>query len=78
MDGHPLAERIRAAVWGKCAVLVAVTGLGLEEDRSRAFAARFDHHLTKAVTGAALVALIESVSGVLSLSDSADTSEESD
>ncbi|HJS88726.1 MAG TPA: ATP-binding protein [Steroidobacteraceae bacterium] len=76
MSGYELAERIRSAVWGKSAVLVAVTGFGQEEDRSRAFAAGFDHHLTKPVTGAALVALIESVSDVLSMVDPGDLSDE--
>lgn len=76
MSGYELAERIRAAMWGKSAVLVAVTGFGQEEDRTRAFAAGFDHHLTKPVTGAALVALIESVSDVLSIVDPGDISDE--
>jgi CheY-like chemotaxis protein len=78
MNGYQLAEQIRKAVWGKSAVLVAVTGFGQEEDRSRAFAAGFDHHLTKPVTGAALVALIESVSDVLSLSDAPEAAEQGD
>lgn len=60
MDGYELAERIRACAWGVEPVLVAVSGWGREEDRRRAFAAGFDHHLTKPVMGAALEALLQS------------------
>jgi CheY-like chemotaxis protein len=64
MDGYTLAERIRAAEWSTKAVLVAVSGWGREEDRRRAFAAGFDHHLTKPMTGPALESLLQSVSSV--------------
>jgi CheY-like chemotaxis protein len=46
LDGLLVAERIRSSAWRKTTVLVAVTGWGREEDRQRAFAAGFDHHLT--------------------------------
>ena len=64
MNGYEIAKKIRSTVWGKRAVLVAVTGWGQEEDRMRAFAAGFDHHLIKPVTGPALEAVLQSVSGV--------------
>ena len=64
MDGYTLAEQIRAAEWSTKAVLVAVSGWGREEDRRRAFAAGFDHHLTKPMTGPALESLLQSVSSV--------------
>lgn len=62
MDGYELAKRIRSTVWGKNAILIAVTGWGQEEDRQRAFAAGFDRHLIKPVTGTALEAVLQSVS----------------
>ena len=39
-------------------LLIALTGLGQEEDRQRALAAGFDHHLTKPVSPAGLRELI--------------------
>ena len=62
MDGYELAKRIRSTVWGKKAILIAVTGWGQEEDRRRAFAAGFDRHLIKPVTGTTLEAVLQSVS----------------
>jgi hypothetical protein len=49
---------------------LAVTGWGQEEDRTRAFAAGFDHHLVKPVTGPALEAVLQSVGRVRSSSRS--------
>jgi CheY-like chemotaxis protein len=69
MDGYQLAERIRAAVWGKSAVLIALSGWGRDDDRMRAFAAGFDHHLTKPITGAALETLLQGVSSALKFSE---------
>jgi PAS domain S-box-containing protein len=61
MNGYELAGRIRSAAWGEEAVLVAVSGWGREEDRQRAFAAGFDHHLTKPVTDTDLEALLQEI-----------------
>jgi PAS domain S-box-containing protein len=72
MNGFELAKRIRSTVWGKNAVLVAVTGWGQEEDRTRAFAAGFDHHLIKPVAVPALEAVLQSVSSVRSSRPTAD------
>ena len=58
LDGYQVAQLIRGASWGKDTRLVAVTGWGRDEDRKRAFAAGFDHHLTKPVTGDALHSLL--------------------
>jgi signal transduction histidine kinase/CheY-like chemotaxis protein len=57
-NGYTLAERIRAEPWGRDPVLIAVTGWGQHEDRQRAFAAGFDHHLTKPVSPGSLERLL--------------------
>jgi signal transduction histidine kinase/ActR/RegA family two-component response regulator len=46
LDGYEVARRIRAA-GGSRILLVALTGYGQPEDRTRAVAAGFDLHLTK-------------------------------
>ena len=47
MDGYAVARALRALPEAADALLVALTGFGLEEDRRRALAAGFDTHLTK-------------------------------
>ena len=54
---------MRRSAWGKEAFIVALTGLGLEEDRRRSHEAGFDRHLVKPITSEALIAVIASVSG---------------
>jgi CheY-like chemotaxis protein len=49
MDGKELARRLRADPATAGAVVVAVTGYGLESDRQHIMAAGFDHHLVKPV-----------------------------
>jgi PAS domain S-box-containing protein len=49
MDGYEVARRIRQSPDLKHIVLVALTGYGADDDRQRAFAAGFDHHLVKPV-----------------------------
>ena len=56
--GYDAARRIRDAR-GDGVLLVAVTGWGQEEDRRRAKAAGFDHHLTKPVDPEAISRLID-------------------
>jgi len=54
--GYEVASRIRQAPWGQDMLLIAATGWGQDEDRRRALAAGFDHHLTKPMDATALVA----------------------
>jgi two-component system, sensor histidine kinase len=49
-DGYEVARRIREAPGRRAIVLVALTGYGRPEDRLRARAAGFDHHVTKPLT----------------------------
>jgi len=49
MDGYELASCVRLEPMLRPLVLVALTGYGREEDKERALAAGFDHHLTKPV-----------------------------
>jgi pimeloyl-ACP methyl ester carboxylesterase len=49
MSGIQTLLRKRPRAWGRRALLVAVTGWGQEDDKERARAAGFDHHLTKPV-----------------------------
>ena len=59
MDGYELARRMRATLDGRSRpFMVAVTGYGLPEDRSRALAAGFDEHLTKPIDAAALARVL--------------------
>jgi CheY-like chemotaxis protein len=48
-NGYDVAQYIRSQPWGRELRLVAITGWGQPEDRSRAFKAGFDYHLTKPV-----------------------------
>jgi PAS domain S-box-containing protein len=61
LDGYQVAQLIRGTGWGKDAMLVAVTGWGRDDDRRRAFAAGFDRHLTKPISGEALRCLLQSL-----------------
>ena len=54
LDGYEVARRLRNEPGGDQILLVAVTGYGREEDRARARAAGFDHHLMKPFDPASL------------------------
>jgi CheY-like chemotaxis protein len=58
MDGYQLARRLRQVAGMDRAMLVAVTGYGQEEDRLKALAAGFDHHMVKPVDTARLLRLM--------------------
>jgi CheY-like chemotaxis protein len=46
LDGYQVARQLKAALGGRVR-LIALTGYGSPEDKERAFAAGFAHHLTK-------------------------------
>jgi CheY-like chemotaxis protein/anti-sigma regulatory factor (Ser/Thr protein kinase) len=50
MDGFETARQMRRRLWGKRAIVVALTGWGQEQDRMRTAEAGFDAHLVKPVT----------------------------
>jgi two-component system CheB/CheR fusion protein len=58
MDGYELARQVRHREGANKPVLVAITGYGQEEDKRRAQAAGFDHHMTKPVDPNVLEALL--------------------
>jgi CheY-like chemotaxis protein len=64
MDGYEVARRIRADFPDRGTAIVALTGWGQEEDRRRARAAGFDHHLIKPADVGALQALLGSLGSV--------------
>ena len=62
LDGYKVAQALRARPDMQTTVLIALTGYGMDEDRQRARAAGFDHHLTKPVDPVLLSKLIASLS----------------
>jgi len=55
MDGHAVAQRLRAAPWGRGIRLVALSGWAQEADRQKSREAGFDVHLAKPVSYGALM-----------------------
>ncbi len=47
MDGYAVARAMRLQDWGKDVVLIAATGWGQQDDRDKAAAAGFNHHMVK-------------------------------
>ena len=58
MNGYEVARHLRGTQWGARMLLVAVTGWGQDDDRRRAEAAGFDHHLAKPIDLATLEPLL--------------------
>lgn len=58
MSGYEVAQALQGAAGDTRPVLIAVTGLGREEDRARTRAAGIDLHLTKPVEPATLMDLL--------------------
>jgi PAS domain S-box-containing protein len=65
IDGYELARRLRAAPELAHTTLIAITGYGQLEDKQKAFAAGFDHHLVKPVNTAELTALLRAHAGAV-------------
>jgi CheY-like chemotaxis protein len=61
LNGYEACRRIREQAWSNRIMLVALTGWGQEEDRSRASDAGFDGYLVKPVAYAALKKLLASL-----------------
>jgi signal transduction histidine kinase/CheY-like chemotaxis protein len=59
MSGYEVARAIRGLPTGQEVVIIAVTGWGQAGDRNAAFDAGFDHHVTKPVDPAKILALID-------------------
>jgi CheY-like chemotaxis protein len=58
-DGYAIARSIRGSPWGRDVTLVAVTGAGQEEDKSKSIEAGFDRHLMKPVQFSELEELVD-------------------
>ncbi len=58
MDGYQIITRLRETSTDPMPAMIALTGYGQPEDRARALAAGFDHHLTKPVDVEGLLRLI--------------------
>jgi PAS domain S-box-containing protein len=61
MDGYDVARALRADDRHAGVVLVALTGWGAEQDRTRTAQAGFDHHLTKPIDPDQLQAFLDGV-----------------
>jgi DNA-binding response OmpR family regulator len=61
LSGYDVCRKIRAQRGGEDVFLVAVTGRGGENDKTRTREAGFDRHLVKPVDGAALAEMIASL-----------------
>lgn len=58
LNGYDVARRIRAEEGGSDVVLIALTGLGQDEDRRRSAEVGINHHMTKPVDFGALLGLL--------------------
>ncbi|MGH8496992.1 MAG: PAS domain-containing protein [Gammaproteobacteria bacterium] len=58
LNGYEVARQMRQQPWGRSAVLIALTGWGQDEDRSKSHEAGFNSHFVKPVGYAALTKLL--------------------
>ncbi len=59
LDGHQACGRIRAQPRGARVAIIAVTGWGQENDRTRSEQTGFDAHMVKPVDPETLLALVD-------------------
>ncbi len=59
IDGYEVCRTLRALPWADGMAIVALTGWGQAEDRTRTFEAGFDAHLVKPINDKALLGLLE-------------------
>jgi CheY-like chemotaxis protein len=60
LTGYEVARKMRQSAPRLPLTLIAITGWGQDIDKERAYAAGFDHHLTKPVDPQRLVELLQS------------------
>lgn len=63
LSGFDLARELRKQFVGRPLFLAAVTGWGQPEDRAKALAAGFDHHVLKPADRSKLIAIMELAGG---------------
>jgi len=61
MNGYDACARIREQPWGREPLIVALTGWGQQEDKTRSKAAGFDRHLVKPVEPRTLEQMIDAL-----------------
>lgn len=61
MSGHAVAQELRRCRGTANAVLIAVSGYGQDDDRTRSEAAGIDHHLVKPVAIEAVQHLLRQI-----------------
>jgi CheY-like chemotaxis protein len=59
LSGYEVAQAVRAEPWGRDVTLIAVTGWGQPDDRTRARTAGFDRHLIKPIDPAEVDRLLD-------------------
>ena len=64
LNGYETCRRIREQPWGKEMVIVALTGLGHDDDRLKSQQSGFDMHLVKPVDPQLLLTVLAASAGV--------------
>ena len=61
LNGYEVGRRLRLQEWSRDIVLIAITGLGNEEDKRQSLEAGLDHHLVKPVSSTIIEKLLAEV-----------------